>query len=359
MSDGNLTLSGKLKMLKRNLIEYSFILLVFALGSCSTSKFVVDVTKPPSIEIPVDISRILITNRCLKEEFRKPDEVIKGLIAGEGPVINQAGAKKAIESVIDDIRYAPGMEPVYTSAVPRVDTLNKKFPQYLDWSTVENLCRQYNSDALLSLEVFFANTFIDYGYYQRRETKDHVKIWSNTKIYNKSMDHIPLARLRVEIITGWRMYYPADKQIVVEELKKHIQQWEFEGKTKKDALRNLPSKMFAVENAGSLAGIDLSSRLYPIRTTVERVLFIKGSKDFKIANRYLKQRHWTSAAIIWKKYTNDPDKKIASAALFNLAVINEMDGNIKEAYKLAKQAGELNEASIIKEYILLLEEKEF
>ena len=117
--------------------------------------------------------------------------------------------------------------------------------------------------------------------------------------------------------------------------------------------------MFAVENAGRLAGIDLSSRLYPIRTTVERVLFIKGSKDFKIANRYLKQRHWTSAAIIWKKYANDPDKKIASASLFNLAVINEMEGNIEEAIRLAKQAGEINEASIIKEYILLLEEKEF
>jgi len=171
------------------------------------------------------------------------------------------------------------------------------------------------------------------------------------------MDHIPLARLRVEITAGWRMYYPADKQIVVEELKKHTQQWEFEGKTKKDALRNLPSKMFAVEDAGSLAGIDFSSRLYTIRTTVERVLFIKGNRDFKIANRYLKQRHWTSAATIWKKYTNDPDKKIASAALFNLAVINEMEGNIEEALSLAKQAGELNETGIIKEYILLLEEK--
>lgn len=344
-------------MEKKGFSKYTFIFLFIVLSSCSTSKFIVDVTKPPTIEIPVDISRILITNRCLKEEFMKPDEVVKGLIAGEGPVINQAGAKKAIEAVIDDIRYVPGMEPVYTSAAPRVDTLNKKFPQSLDWSTVENLCRQYNSDALLSLEVFNTNTFIDYGYYQRRETKDHVKVWSNTLVYNKSMDHIPLARLRVEITAGWRMYYPADKQIVVEELKKHTQLWEFEGKTKKEALRNLPSKMFAVEDAGRLAGIDFSSRLFTIRTTVERVLFIKGSKDFKIANRYLKQRHWKSAATIWRKYTNDPDKKIASAALFNLAVINEMDGNIEEALRLAKQAHEKSEVRIIKEYILLLEEK--
>ena len=115
--------------------------------------------------------------------------------------------------------------------------------------------------------------------------------------------------------------------------------------------------MFAVEDAGSLAGIDFSSRLYTIRTTVERVLFIKGNKDFKIANRYLKQRHWSSAATIWKNYTNDPDKKIASAALFNLAVLNEMEGNIKEALRLAKQAHKKNEVRIIKDYMLLLEEK--
>ncbi|MBE9512392.1 MAG: hypothetical protein IMY71_16085 [Bacteroidetes bacterium] len=342
---------------KRGFSKYTFVFLFMVLCSCSTSKFVVDVTKPPSIEIPVDIRRILIANRCLKKEFEKPDEIVKGLIAGEGPVINQAGAKKAVESVIDDIRYAPGMEPVYTSAVPRVDTLDKKFPQSLDWSTVENLCRQYNSNALLSLEVFNTNTNIDYGYYQRRETKDYVRVWSNTKIYNKNIEHIPLARLRVEITAGWRMYYPADKKIVVEELKEHTQKWEFEGKTQKDALRNLPSKMFAVEEAGKLAGIDFSSRLYPKRTTVERVLFIKGSRDFKIANQYLKQRHWKSAATIWKEYTHDPNKKIASAALFNLAVINEMEGNIEEAYRLAKQASEINKVRLIKEYVLLLEKK--
>jgi len=35
--------------------------------------------------------------------------------------------------------------------------------------------------------------------------------------------------------------------------------------------------------------------------------------------------------------------------------MNEMEGNNEEALRLAKQAGELNEARIIKEYILLLE----
>jgi len=33
--------------------------------------------------------------------------------------------------------------------------------------------------------------------------------------------------------------------------------------------------MFAVEDAGSLAGIDFSSRLYAIKTTAERVLYNK------------------------------------------------------------------------------------
>jgi len=38
-------------------------------------------------------------------------------------------------------------------------------------------------------------------------------------------------------------------------------------------------------------------------------------------------------------------------------VINEMEGNIEEAYRLAKQAGGINEAPVIKEYVLLLEKK--
>lgn len=342
---------------KKEFLKYAFALFAVTITSCSTSKFVVNVINPPSIEITDDIERILIANRCLRDEYDNPNDIIEGLIEGEGPVINQAGAKKAVDAVIADIRYAPGLEPVYIPTVPRADTLDDKFPQPLDWETVNNMCIQYKSDALLTLEVFSAQTYIDYGYFQRPDKENEVKVWSNTKIYNRKVNQIPLARLRVEITAGWRIYYPLEKKIVVNELNKHKEQWEFEGKTKKMARRNLPSKMFAVEAAAKIAGANFSSRLYPERSTVERILFIKGNRDFRIANHYLKQRYWEKAASIWKKHTDDKYEKTASAALYNLAVINEMEGNIEKAFELAQQAGEINNERVIKDYTRLLEKK--
>lgn len=92
-------------------------------------------------------------------------------------------------------------------------------------------------------------------------------------------------------------------------------------------------------------------------TTVERRYFPKGNDDLKMAKTYVFQRYWDKAAELWERNLNNPDQKIASFAMYNMAMINEMKGKIENALELAKAAWQLNQNKTIETYIQLLENR--
>ncbi|MCK4345583.1 MAG: hypothetical protein KAX05_09890, partial [Bacteroidales bacterium] len=60
---------------------------------------------------------------------------------------------------------------------------------------------------------------------------------------------------------------------------------------------------------------------------------------------------------LWERNLNNPDPKIASAAKYNMAMINEMKGKMENAVELAKAAWQLNQNKTIETYIQLLENR--
>jgi len=71
---------------------------------------------------------------------------------------------------------------------------------------------------------------------------------------------------------------------------------------------------------------------------VSRKYYIKGSDEFKNAKYSVKASDWDAAKEIWNKYINDPDPKIASYALYNMALASEIEGDLDAAYDWAKKS---------------------
>jgi len=71
-----------------------------------------------------------------------------------------------------------------------------------------------------------------------------------------------------------------------------------------------------------------------------RYYYIKARKEetFKYAKRYVKSKQWKTAADTWLPLTNSSDKKIAARACHNMALAEEMQGNLTEAIKWAQKA---------------------
>ena len=67
----------------------------------------------------------------------------------------------------------------------------------------------------------------------------------------------------------------------------------------------------------------------------KRYFYTKGNDDLVIAKLDVMMNNWESAYQLWDNYKNDTNTKIAQRACFNLALANEMKGNLQEAYNMA------------------------
>ena len=84
---------------------------------------------------------------------------------------------------------------------------------------------------------------------------------------------------------------------------------------------------------------------------------MSGNDDFKEANKFVKMRYWERAAEFWEKNRDNPDTRIAASAKYNLALIQEMNGNLDEAIQLAENAYNEVPKKLINSYIRILKDR--
>ncbi|NSW94042.1 MAG: hypothetical protein HPY62_04945, partial [Bacteroidales bacterium] len=107
-----------------------------------------------------------------------------------------------------------------------------------------------------------------------------------------------------------------------------------------EAVTSLLARKEAVKEVSRIAGHNYALRLLPYRLRIEREYFVKGNDNFKTAKRKARTGNWDEAGLIWAKETENPSRKIAGRAFFNMAVISEINGNIDEAIEWARRSYE-------------------
>jgi hypothetical protein len=73
---------------------------------------------------------------------------------------------------------------------------------------------------------------------------------------------------------------------------------------------------------------------------VRRDYYVRGSDNFKVAKRRAQTGNWAGAADLWYAETQNPRAKIAGRAHYNMAIINEIEGNLDEAIEWVRIAYE-------------------
>jgi hypothetical protein len=127
--------------------------------------------------------------------------------------------------------------------------------------------------------------------------------------------------------------------------------WERVGYMKAEVDNNMPGVEQCIREASYFAASDYAKRVFPGWQTELRYYFISGNTDFKIAAELVKNNKWEEASALWEKYTKDIDKEIASRACFNLALANEMLGNIDIAIAWAETSEKIKKKSRTRYYI--------
>ena len=304
------------------------ILISSLLVSCKTTSVYVDVLKPAQITVNPGIKSIVFVNRSRPAKAERARNMLEGAITGEAPFADRIGSEKCLEGAVARLNGSPRFTAALATDVELKGTGTRQFPEPLDWDLIEGICKKYNSDALVALEVFDSNNHYDV---KEREAKK--------KENDKEITYTEFrATLDVEVQAGWRIYYVKQHKIVDQNIFTDWKGWSSTSDAKKKAQQGLPSQDRAVSDAGYYAGQQYAFRISPLWIRVSRMYYKKGNADFDKAFRKAQTNDWQGAADLWQKYANSSDQKIASYATYNLALASEMNGDLQGALEWARKS---------------------
>jgi hypothetical protein len=107
--------------------------------------------------------------------------------------------------------------------------------------------------------------------------------------------------------------------------------WFEKAENRKAIIKKMPPRYDAILNAAEISGSRFVEYLLPHWTTVQRMYYYSGQVEFKETEQLVKANKWLEAAKIWKSHVDNPNKNIAAKSMFNLALANEMQGNLNAA----------------------------
>jgi hypothetical protein len=307
----------------------SFAILI--LGSCSsTNTLTLSVTEPALVYLPSEIKTAGIINRSLPSEKNAELDQFQKVLTIEGKNLDRDGARVSITGLHDEL-----LNNKLFSEVRIIDNINAMspglgiFPAALSWNIIDQICYEKNVDAIYELSSFDTDTKIDYQAVQ-------VQMDGPLGIKIPAIEH--RATVTTFIKTGWRIYDPvnkivqdeffADKQVVIRGA----------GINPMRALEAVKRRNESVLQMSNTIGRDYAIRILPYRIRVTREYYVKGTNNFETAKRKAQTGDWDGAAVLWEKEVPNPDGKVAGRACYNMAIINEINGDLNAAIDWASKS---------------------
>jgi hypothetical protein len=302
----------------------------------------------PKVVVPGNVHTIALVNRSLaapksKERLKNLAEAI---YTGEVGGSDKNASEECLRGVFEEVRGKRAPQIVIPTKMKVYGTGSREIPAPLNWKSVQTLCDSTGAQALLCLESFDSNT------------DALVNTAANVigdLISKRTNNPIP-SQVNMNVISYWRLYYPATKSIVDEY--RCVRNSSFQ--TNGIGTFILPPD--ALQHSAFSSGIEYISRLLPDYYRVTRLLYKRGvgseAWEFKRAFRRAETANWKDASEIWQQLARSKNRINAGRACLNMAVCNEVLGNTEEALVWARKSYEDYRNKLGRDYTnILLERK--
>ncbi|MEZ4949561.1 MAG: DUF6340 family protein [Saprospiraceae bacterium] len=306
--------------------------LLVLLNSCKTSSTQFTILKAAEIKLPSHINTLAAVDRSKPENGWA--NALEGLLTGENIFQDQDGRRAAISGFSDVLTRTPRFKVIRTGIEMTGSNGGSVFPEALNWETIENICREYNADAVVAIELFDSDGYTNTN---RNERK------SKNKNGDEIIEVFYSANRNLSLSLGWRVYDPKTKSIIDEYISRDDISDSAEGRTKDAARANLASPNRIVSDLGYNVGRLYGGRVAPLYTEISRKYYTKAKKNDKVemekATNLVKRGEWNRAAQIWRSLiaeSNDP--KTRGRAAHNMAVAAEREGQLESALDWAEKA---------------------
>jgi hypothetical protein len=288
------------------------------------------VVEPAPVMIPKEIKTIGILNRSLAMEKNQKLEGLEKILSAEGKNLDKEGAEKLMEGIFEELKKNQKFVEIKIIQNPKLEkTSTGVAPAPMSWSEVERLCKENQVDALFTL-----------SYYDTDATINLKVLPVNVEGPLGLQATLPEQELTIRTIikTSWRIYDPLNKTLWDDFSISQEVLNVGKGINPMKAYEAIAGRKEAVIQMSYLIGQDYATRILPYYIRVSRDYYVKGSRNFKIAKRRARTGDWQGAAELWEQELTNPKRKIAGRACYNMAIINEIDGNLIEAAEWAAKA---------------------
>ena len=201
-----------------------------------------------------EIKSVAIVNRTQASNETKTLDAIHKAISLETNELQAAGAQASIQGLSDEL-----MKNTRFTQVKFLNGLDLRsygagvFPTPLLWDSVEKICRENNTDALFALELFDADSKLNYA-----GGPTNVSLAGGLP----AIEH--LVNISTNVKTGWRIYDPATRTILDEYIIGRDLSSSGSGINPAVAASALIGRKEAVKEVGIQAGQAYASRILPL-----------------------------------------------------------------------------------------------
>ena len=314
--------------------------LMAAIG-CSRYGYVsVSYPVPPVTALPEDVQSLTIVNRSLAPEQGKDEGIVEAILTGEVAGSDRLASDECIRGVYDAIVALDNTTLVIPSRLRLYGTGTREMPDLLAWEEVQRICEKEGADALLVLETFDTNS--DLLVSAAREQVSAI-------LSTGSPQPVGPGQVNVNVVSNWRLYDPARKEI--------IDQYQHQSYMSFDARAGILPPT-ALPEAAYASGSSYIQRYLPTYDRVRRTLYKRTSgsakRQFKAGYRRAEVANWTGAMEVWVDLTEHRKRKTAGRACLNMAVANEVLGNVDDALGWAQRSYEFHDDKLGRSYSKVL-----
>ena len=310
---------------------YAGIAICLLFSSCSpTNRLTMNAVEPAPVFVNSNIQKIGIINRSTASESNKTLDKIDQILSLEGLKLDKEGAERAVTGLFDELTASGRFEEIVVIDTQEVAKGGLAiFPASIPWKSIEELCDAYGVDAIFSLEFYDT------------DTRAHYKLTTMTVPNDLGIKaEIPAhgLTLNTQIKNGWRIYDPQNKLLLDEFSTYDLLTSKGEGINPVKAFEAVIGRKEAVLEISSRMGIAYAYRLRPLNKRIARDYYVRGTDNFKIAQRRAQAGDWNGAAKLWEEELGHSKAKVAGRACYNMAIINEINGDLDTAVDWAARA---------------------
>ncbi len=328
-------------------ISYGFLIL---LTSCvSMGKISIQVSVPPQKPISNEIQSIVLMNRSMNGSFSNLNQdslenlFIKKKLVLDELMLDSLAADTTLKT-IGNALYESGRFDVVIPVHRNLPNINLSYATKspsLNLAQVKQICTEFKTDALLSLENFYENVNTSYkiGY-------ERITDYGSIKQYN--------IIVQVAYHSNWKLYQPGEKLKIASFEVNDTIFWERSGNSLQETYEELPTIKDALISGAIENGQSLSGYISPGWQEQARNYFITNNAEADRAIAYVKSNYWKDAEKIWMKFSTSTSSGFRSMIEYNLALAAEMNGDLKAAVQWAEKSFKSKYSKTAEEYIKLL-----